>query len=189
MACRARSTGFLLLSSIAVALLAFLLACTRVVIPPGIPALDLKSTSFSGNTISKACTCDGQEKSPELSWSAPPAGTQSFALLVNDRDSLFGYSFVHWVLYDVPAETRELAEGTGKQARLPDGSYQGTNDDDKIGYLGPCPPGKSAHHYVFALYALDTKLNLPPGATRKQVVKAMNGHIVAAAQLVGEYRR
>jgi Raf kinase inhibitor-like YbhB/YbcL family protein len=165
------------------------LGCSRVVIPPGVPSLELSSDSFTEGNISKTSTCDGQEASPELSWNTPPGNTQSLVLLVTDKDSLFGYSFVHWVLYDLPADKRELPAGVAKQEQLPDGSRQGNNDDDKIGYLGPCPPGKSSHRYVFALYALDTKLSLSPGATKKEVVKAMNGHVLAAGELIGRYHR
>jgi Raf kinase inhibitor-like YbhB/YbcL family protein len=92
------------------------------------------------------------------------------------------------VLYDLPAEKRELPEGLPNQAQLPDGSRQGQNDFDKTGYGGPCPPGKSAHRYVFALYALDSRLNLPIGATRKQVEKAMKGHVLAYGELIGRYQ-
>ena len=155
----------------------------------GTPMLNLTSSSFPGGEIRKQFTCDGAETSPELAWTAPPAGTQSFALVVVDRDSPFGYSFVHWVLYNLPAEKRELLEGLPKQEQLSDGSRQGLNDYDKIGYVGPCPPGSSAHRYVFALYALDSKLNLPGGATRKQVENALRRHILAHGELIGKYRR
>lgn len=105
---------------------------------------------------------------------------------VTDKDALFG-SFTHWVLYDLPADKRELPEGTAKQEQLPDGSSQGRNGFDKIGYLGPCPPWGS-HRYVFSLYALDTKLSLSPGASMKEVVKAMKGHVLASGELTGRYR-
>jgi len=154
----------------------------------GTPVLALASSSFQAGEIAKQFTCDGGEASPKLAWSAPPAGTQSFALIAVDRDSPLNFAFVHWVLYDLPASTRELPEGLPKQAQLPDGSLQGQNDDDKIGYVGPCPPGKSAHRYVFALYALDSKLNLPAGATRRQVENALQGHILAHGELIGRYQ-
>jgi Raf kinase inhibitor-like YbhB/YbcL family protein len=154
----------------------------------GKPQLELTSASFVGGEIGKKFTCDGGESSPELAWTAPPAATRSFALIAVDRDSPLGYSFVHWVLYDLPAEKRELAEGLSKQEQLPDGSRQGQNDFDKIGYAGPCPPS-GEHRYVFALYALDAELNLPTGATRKQVENALKTHIVARGLLTGRYRR
>jgi Raf kinase inhibitor-like YbhB/YbcL family protein len=153
------------------------------------PTLNLTSSSFQGSEIRKQFTCDGSETPPELAWSAPPAETKSFALIVVDRDSPFGYSFVHWVLYDLPAEKRELPEGLPKQEQLPDGSRQGLNDYDKAGYVGPCPSGSSAHRYAFALYALDSRLNLPAGATRRQVENALKGHVLAHGELVGRYKR
>jgi Raf kinase inhibitor-like YbhB/YbcL family protein len=172
----------------AVILLLLQLACTRVSVPPGTPTLELSSSSFpNGGAMPATYTCDGQNISPELSWNSGPAGTQSFALIVTDRDSPFGYAFVHWLVYDLPPDTRELHEGVGNQSQLADGALQGTTDFDKIGYGGPCPPGKSTHRYAFSLYALDTKLNLPTGAAEKQVVKAMKGHVVAAGEFIGRY--
>jgi Raf kinase inhibitor-like YbhB/YbcL family protein len=134
------------------------------------------------------CPCDGQDVSPELSWKSSPERTESFVLVVTDTDSPFGFNFVHWVLYDIPPDERELPEGIANQQQLPDGSRQGHNGFDKIGYVGPCPPGHSPHRYVFDLYALDTKLNLPPGASKKQVLKAMKGHVLASGELVGRFQ-
>jgi Raf kinase inhibitor-like YbhB/YbcL family protein len=167
-----------------------LLACSRASDHLGpLPSLDLKSSSFSGDAIPRTCSsCDHQDgASPELSWSAPPEHTQSFTLVVFDKDSPFGFKFTHWVLYDIPPDKLELPENTPRQEQLPDGSRQGHNDYDKIGYVGPCPP-RGTHHYVFTLYALDTKLNLPPGASKKQVLKAMNGHVLASGELVGRFQ-
>lgn len=180
-----------------IALLAFAsLGCSRDIVPPGLPSLEVKSASLSGDVIPKVsacsredCPCDGQDISPELSWSSPPGRTQSFALIVTDKDSLFGWGFVHWILYDLPADKRELTPGVAKQQQLPDGSRQGQNGFDKIGYVGPCPPGRSPHHYAFDLYALDTKLNLPPSASKKQIVRAMKGHVLATGELVGRFQR
>lgn len=152
--------------------------------------LELRSSSFSGDTIPQKCSsCEHQDgASPELSWSAPPQNTQSFALIVYDRDSPLGFKFTHWVLYDIPPEKRELVEDVAKQEQLPDGSRQGPNDYERIGYVGPCPPGHSPHHYVFDLYALDIKLNLPPRASKKQVLKAMKGHVLASGELIGSFQ-
>jgi len=163
-----------------------------------IGTLSLSSSSFAADAVMpNKYTCGSAGRagidnaiSPELSWTSPPARTQSFVLIANDKDSMFhsllGY-FVHWLLYDLPADKRELSEGVPKQEQLPDGSRQGLNGFDKVGYVGPCPPGKSAHHYTFALYALDSKLNLPGSATEKQIRKAMTGHILASSELVGHY--
>lgn len=96
---------------------------------------------------------------------------------------------MHWVLYNLPPQTRDLPEGLPKQDQLPDAPRQGINDFDKIGYGGPCPPGKSPHRYVFSLYAVDSKLNLPASATRKQLEKASQGHVLAHGELTGKYQR
>ena len=154
----------------------------------GKPQMTLTSSSFQGGAIPKAASCDGSDTSPALAWGEAPAGVRSFALIVVDQDAPLG-SFVHWVLYDIPAEARALPEGVPTQAQLPDGSRQGKNDFDKVGYGGPCPPGKSAHRYVFALYALDAKLGLPAGATRGQVEDALKGHLLAHGELTGRYQR
>ncbi|HXR16457.1 MAG TPA: YbhB/YbcL family Raf kinase inhibitor-like protein [Terriglobales bacterium] len=152
------------------------------------PSLTLASSSFTGGDISKKCTCDGSEASPELSWGQPPSGTQSFALIVIDRDSPFGFKFLHWTVYDLPAAARGIPEDLPKQGDLPDGSRQGRTDFGKIGYGGPCPPGHSAHRYAFTLYALNTKLGLPAGAKKKEIEKAMKGRILAQGELIGSYK-
>lgn len=166
------------------------IGCSRAASQQRTPTLELTSASFSGDTIPKTySSCNGQDgASPELSWKTPPEGTQSFALIVTDKDSPFGFNFVHWVLYNIPSDKRELQEGVAKLEQLPDGSRQGHNDYDRIGYVGPCPPGHSTHRYIFDLYALDTKLNLSSGASKKQVVKAMKGHVLANGELVGKYQ-
>lgn len=150
--------------------------------------MKLTSASFQGNQIPARFTCDGAGDSPQLAWSAPPAGTVSLALIVTDPDAP-GRTFVHWVLYDLPAGTRALPEALPAQGELASGGRQASNDFGNIGYGGPCPPGHSPHHYVFTLYALDVKLNLSAGATVLQVEAAMKGHIQAHGELVGLYKR
>lgn len=150
--------------------------------------MDISSPGIRDGAVLKKFTCDGADVSPELVWSAPPAGTKSFALLMIDPDAPVG-DFVHWVLYDVSADKRGLPEAVPKNTQLADGSRQGKNDFGKAGYGGPCPPGHSPHRYFFTLYALDTKLNLPAGATRKQVEGAIKGHILARGELMGRYHR
>jgi Raf kinase inhibitor-like YbhB/YbcL family protein len=150
--------------------------------------MNLTSSSFQGGRIPAKFTCNGAGVSPQLAWSAPPAATASFALIVTDPDAPDG-TFVHWVLYDLPAAARSLPEGVPAQGQLPDGSRQGRNDFGDLGYGGPCPPGHSPHHYHFTLYALDAKLNLPAGATRAQVEAAMKGHILASGELIGTYQQ
>jgi hypothetical protein len=149
-------------------------------------SLELTSPSFQQGKIPRKFTCDGDEVSPALAWSAPPPSTRSFVLFVADPDAPGG-TFVHWVLYDLPAEKRALPEGLSREGRLLDGSRQGRNDFDNTGYGAPCPPGRAIHHYVFTLYALDAKLDLPAGQTRAQVEGAMKGHILAHGELVARY--
>jgi|SRR5215472_1727136 len=172
------------------AALMVLAGCGHATSDLAVPSLSLRSASLSGEVMPSRCSsCDHKDgSSPELSWSAPPEGTQSLALIAFDRDSPFGYKFTHWVLYDIPPDKRELPEGVAKQGQLPDGSRQGQNDYDRIGYVGPCPPGHSPHHYVFDLYALGTRLNLPPGASKKQILKAMKQHILASGELVASFQ-
>jgi Raf kinase inhibitor-like YbhB/YbcL family protein len=151
--------------------------------------LTLTSGAFEpGATIPKKFTCDGPDVSPALAWNDPPAGTQSFALIGDDPDAPVG-TWVHWVLYDLPASARSLPENVPKQEYLQDGSRQGRNDFRNIGYGGPCPPPGKPHRYFFKLYALDVKLNLKPGATKADVEKAIAGHILAQGELMGRYGR
>lgn len=150
--------------------------------------MQMTTTSFRDGRIPKNFTCDGADRSPQLAWSAPPVATKSLALIVADPDAPIG-TFVHWVLYNLPATTRELPEGLPKQAELGDGSRQGQNDFSKTGYGGPCPPRGSTHRYFFELYALDAPLNLPAGATRRQVEQAMEGHVLARGELIARYGR
>jgi len=150
--------------------------------------MELTSSSFQSNKIPAKFTCSGAGISPQLAWSAPPAGTASFALIVTDPDAP-GRTFVHWVLYGLPAAAQALPEGLPAQGQLADGSRQGRNDFGDLGYGGPCPPRGAPHHYIFTLYALDAKLNLPVGATRAQVEADIQGHILAKGELVGLFQR
>jgi len=152
-------------------------------------ALHLISPDFSdGEVIPKKFTCDAQDVSPKLEWKGPPANTESFALIMDDPDAPGG-TWVHWVLYDVPADAREFPERLPSQEQLASGARQGRNDFGKIGYGGPCPPPGKPHRYFFKLYALDTKLNLKPGATKADLERTMKSHIVAHSELVGKYGR
>jgi len=152
-------------------------------------SLTISSSSFpNGGEIPKKFTCDGADVSPQLSWNESPAGTKSFALLADDPDAPVG-NWNHWVLWNLPPETRSLAEGLSKSARLPGGSQEGMNDFRKTGYNGPCPPPGKPHRYYFKLFALDEKLTLKDGATRKDLEAAMKGHILAQAEWMGRYGR
>jgi len=149
----------------------------------------LTSTAFdAGADIPGKFTCDGANRSPALSWTDPPEGTRSFALVVEDPDAPRG-TWVHWVLYDLPPGERGLPEGVPPARRLPSSARQGTNDFKEIGYGGPCPPPGPAHRYFFRLYALDTLLGLKEGATRAAVDRAMRGRVLAEAELTGRYAR
>ncbi len=149
----------------------------------------VNSPSFrQGESIPDRFTCHGANVSPALSWDALPAKTKSLVLVVSDPDALLG-AYVHWVLYDLPPSPGMLPENIPHQEVLPDGAKQGLNGNGSIGYTGPCPPGKSPHHYVFKLYALDAALGAPLGAGKKQIVKAMEGHVLAAGQLTATYQR
>jgi Raf kinase inhibitor-like YbhB/YbcL family protein len=151
--------------------------------------LKLESKGFkAGDDIPSRFTCDGANVSPQLSWSAPPKGTQSLALVVDDPDAPVG-TFVHWVLYDLPASARELPEGVPTTDNPAAGGRQGTNDFRRTGYAGPCPPPGKAHRYYFRLYALDRKLDLPAGTRRSELDQAMQGHILDQAELMGRYAR
>ena len=150
--------------------------------------LQLTSTAFTeGSPVPVEYTCDGKDTSPPLKWTGAPATTKSFALIVDDPDAPMG-TWVHWVLFDLSPETSELKEGAGKSGSAEPG-VQGVNSFKKSGYGGPCPPKGKPHHYVFKIYALDHRLGLKPGASKKEVEKAMLNHTVAQGQLIGTYSR
>jgi Raf kinase inhibitor-like YbhB/YbcL family protein len=130
-------------------------------------------------------TCDGKDASPQFTWSNVPAKTQSFALVVSDPDAPSG-TFYHWVIYNLPTSTKELAEGIQK---LPAGTLVGKNSFGKMQYNGPCPPKGTAHTYVFTLYALDGKLKVPAGAEGKEVLAEIKDHTVGTAKLTTVYSR
>jgi len=149
----------------------------------------LKSPDFAaGADIPKQFTCSGADISPALEWNDPPANAKSFALIADDPDAPVG-TWVHWVLYDLSPNLRSLPQNLPKTEQSPDGWRQGMNDFRKIGYGGPCPPPGKAHRYFFKLYALDAKLNLKPGATKKDVEAAMKDHILAKAEYMGRFAR
>jgi Raf kinase inhibitor-like YbhB/YbcL family protein len=152
-------------------------------------SLQITSSAFAeGQPIPKKHTCDDQDVSPPLKWSGAPSNTQSFALIADDPDAP-GVTWVHWVLYDLPAITNELAEGVEPSQHLPGGAQQGLNDFHRPGYGGPCPPPGKPHRYFFKLYALGQVLDLKPGATKQELLKAMEGHVLAEAHLIGTYQR
>ncbi len=152
-------------------------------------ALELTSTAFrEGAPIPGHYTGDGRNVSPPLQWRDVPAGTRSLALVCEDPDAPRG-TFTHWVAYNLPAESRELPEGVPAEPTLPDGTLQGTNDFGRVGYGGPAPPAGKPHRYFFKLVALDGSLDVPPGATRPQLLAAVKGHVLGEAHLMGTYSR
>jgi len=151
--------------------------------------LALSSTAFKeGEQIPVKYTCDGQDISPPLDWSGPPSGTQALVLIVDDPDAPAGV-FTHWILFNIRADTHRLPEGIPAQQLLEKGALPGKNGFGEIGYGGPCPPAGRAHRYRFTIYALDKPLDLKSGAAKKQVLNAMEGHILAQGQLTGKYQR
>ena len=154
-----------------------------------VPAADLELTSvgfLEGQEIPDRYTCDGEDASPPLRWSGAPKSSKSFAVICDDPDAPGG-TWVHWVIFNIPGTATELGEpGT---AGIPAAAVQGMNDFGRTGYGGPCPPGGTPHRYVFTVYALNTELMLTEGATEKDVVAAMQGHITGEGRLTGVYLR
>jgi Raf kinase inhibitor-like YbhB/YbcL family protein len=157
--------------------------------------ITLSSASLADGVIPAKYTCDGTGISPTLSWSAPPTGTASLVLIMNDLDSIAGHLrrhyFLHWLVYAIPADTDELPEGIPPTQQLPDGARQGKKGPNPgdIGYGGPCPDDHAPHHYAFTLYALDAKPELPVGASERDVRKAMQGHVIGRGQLIATFQR
>ncbi len=150
--------------------------------------MELSSSAFDdGGMIPRKYTCDGVNISPPLEWGSVPAGTKSLALICDDPDTPVG-TWVHWVYYDIPAGTKNLPRDVTPIENPPNGGKQGVNDFRKIGYSGPCPPS-GTHRYYFKIYSLDIILDLPPGATKEKLLKAMEGHVIGQAQLMGKYKR
>jgi Raf kinase inhibitor-like YbhB/YbcL family protein len=154
--------------------------------PPLETELSLSSTAFGdGGAIPDEYTCEGEDIPPPLSWGATPAGTQSLALVVEDLDT--SGMFTHWVVFDIPPDAGSLTEALSLRSVFHGG--EGKNDFGNIGYGGPCPPSGKPHRYRFALYALDCSLDLEAGASKKQVIDAMEGHVIAQGQIIGTYQR
>jgi hypothetical protein len=151
--------------------------------------LKLTSSAFKeGETIPSKFTCDGADVSPALEWSNVPAGARSLVLICDDPDAPAG-TWVHWVVYGVAAGHTSLGEGVAMTQVVEGVGTQGKNDFKKVGYGGPCPPPGKPHRYFFKLYALDSMLELEPGARKSEVERAMKGHVLAQGQLMGRYRR
>ena len=156
-------------------------------------ALRVSSPAFGdGQPIPETFAAEGQNISPTLAWTAGPAGTRSYVVMMEDPDVGQDPPFVHWLLYDVPAGVTRLDEAVpgGPAPPRPEGARQGPNEYGSLGYYGPRPPkGDPAHEYHFQVFALDTMLNLPFGATRAELLDAMRGHVLAAGSVVGTFER
>ena len=152
--------------------------------------IPLTSSAFSqGQAIPKRYAREGDNKSPPLSWTDAPKGVKSYALVCDDPDAPTG-TFVHWVIWNIPGDARELGEGVPTDASMRDGTRQGKNDFGGVGYAGPDPPGGKAHRYFFRLYALDATLELPEASTaRADLDGAMKSHIIGHGELMGTYQK
>lgn len=149
----------------------------------------LESPAFKqGEMIPRTYTCQGKDISPPLTWLNIPKGTKSLALICDDPDAPL-MTWVHWLIYGIPSEKRELSEDIPKKKILEGGGKQGKSGFGRIGYSGPCPPAGRPHRYYFRLYALDTELEIKPGIKKKKLLKAMEGHVLAQAELMGKYAR
>ncbi|MCU0959085.1 MAG: YbhB/YbcL family Raf kinase inhibitor-like protein [Pirellulaceae bacterium] len=158
--------------------------------------IELTSPDFvAGQPMPRVVTGEGEDRSPHLRWSQPPPGTRELALICDDPDAPSPQPWVHWVLYDLAPDVSELPGGLPKAAQLtePLAARQGKNSwpsGQTIGYRGPLPPpGHGVHHYHFRLYALDTPLDVPPGCTQDELLRRMQGHVLATGELVGTYAR
>lgn len=150
--------------------------------------LELHSVAFEGEMIPSRYTCDGDNVSPPLSWDSVPKETESLVLMLEDIDSVKGV-WSHWVVYDLPPGVSEMKAEIPQIKSLTGGGAQGRNDFDEIGYGGPCPSDGKAHRYVVRLFALDERLGLAPGATREEVLEAIDGHVIEEIKLRSPYKR
>jgi Raf kinase inhibitor-like YbhB/YbcL family protein len=149
----------------------------------------IKSPAFNAEgDIPSRFTCEGDDISPELSWTGAPQATKSFALIAHDPDAPRAGGWTHWVAFNIPANTSRIPENAPKSGSLPGGGVQGRNDGGKQGYMGPCPPS-GTHRYYFRLYALNTTLDLSDKAAKSDLEKAMRSHIVGQAELMGRYKK
>jgi len=148
----------------------------------------LTSTAFQQEgKIPDKFSCKGEDISPPLKWDQIPAGVQSFVLICDDPDAPMG-TWDHWLLFNIPGSETELPEGIPARPELPNGALHGTNSWGRLDYGGPCPPG-GTHRYFFKFYALDTMLNLEAGATKKEIMLAMENHILDETELMGKFSR
>jgi Raf kinase inhibitor-like YbhB/YbcL family protein len=163
-----------------------------VFLQPSITTMDTTLTIMvrafdNGQKIPVKYTCDGKNISPEIRWSNVPSGTKSFVLIITDHDAKPATK-VQWIVFNIPVKQRKLHQDIKLKKRLKNRALQGMNSSGYIGYSGPCPPSGRSHQYVIKLYALDSMLNLKPGATKTKVLSAMKGDIIEAAILKAKYK-
>jgi len=161
-----------------------------VLLPLLVWSLELQSPAFDdGGIIPVTYTCDGKNISPPLLWKDIPKETKSLVLVMHDPDAPAG-DFTHWLVYSIPPKVKALPRAFPRVEVAEHGIKQGLNDFGFIGYGGPCPPPWDGfHRYIFELYALDYIPTLPPGATRREVERALKGHVIQKATLTGKYKR
>lgn len=149
--------------------------------------MKLHSAAFEDKgTMPKQYTCQGADLSPPLNWTGVPKQAESLVLICDDPDAPRGW--VHWVLYDIPAQVDELSAALPNLEILSNGAYQGVNDFKRLGYGGPCPP-TGTHRYYFKLFAVDKRLKLKPGAHKEEIMKAIKGHVLEESTLMGKYHK
>jgi Raf kinase inhibitor-like YbhB/YbcL family protein len=156
--------------------------------PPGVESASLTVTSKTfaqKGPIPVDSSCDGSDRSPQVTWSAPPDGTKSFVLVVEDPDAPSGV-FTHWLVYDIAPDASSLAEGVDTNAI---GAKVGLNDFKNVRYNGPCPPRRELHRYVFRVFAIDKQLGIAEGATKDALYAAMTGHVLGEGYVVGTFSR
>lgn len=165
--------------------------CSNEIQPAADDAAKIEVTSSAfqqGRPIPQKYTGQGDDVSPPLQWTGAPANTASFTVICEDPDAAAGI-FTHWVLFNLPPKTTAVPEGVAKTGALPDGSEQGQNSFNEIGYNGPMPPAGQRHRYFFKVYALDKMLGLESGADKEDVLRAIKGHVLAEGELMGTYQR
>lgn len=152
-------------------------------------SVEITSSAFEdGGFIPARYTCEGEDLSPPLKWANVPGDSKSLAIICDDPDAPAG-TWVHWVTYDMSPTLSELPEGIPPSEITPDGAKQGVNDFRRTGYGGPCPPPGGPHRYFFKLYALDIEPGLPAGASKADLLRVMEGHVLGEGQLMGLYQR
>lgn len=150
--------------------------------------INIESRNFEeGGFIPSKYTCDGENISPQLSWTCSVEGVKTYAIIVEDPD-VPGGDFTHWIVYNIPSWINSMMENTTPAKNIPDEILMGTNDFGRIGYGGPCPPS-GIHRYFFRIYGLNTAVHLDSGAMKKEVMKKIEGHIIARGELMGKYQR